>query len=80
MSPPMLEAVEPALGGRVIPAIALAAHRTDHAVLLERIPKRRAGVRAAAVGVMPQTRGRPAAEPRHGQGVRPEFCRHAGLE
>ena len=36
VDPFVLEAVEEALGGRIVPAVALAAHRTDHAVLGER--------------------------------------------
>ena len=73
-APPMhslvLEAVEPALGRRIVPAVTLAAHRASHAVVSEFVLKRRAGVLAAPVGVVQHPRHRLAAEPRHRQRIR----------
>ena len=67
MHPLVLEAVEPTLGWRVVPAIPFAAHRTGHAVFLEPVLKRMAGVLAASVGVMQQSRRWVLSEPGHGQ-------------
>ena len=52
----VLEAVEPTLGRRVTPAVVLTTHRADHAVFLEFVRKRMAGILAATVGVMHQSR------------------------
>jgi hypothetical protein len=54
MHPLVLEAVEPALRRRVIPAVPLPAHRAGHAVGLELVLKDMAGVLAAPVGVVHQ--------------------------
>src|SRR3990172_8746190 len=54
MHPLVLQAVEEALGGRVIPAVALAAHGTDHAVAGELLLEGLAGVLAAPIGVVQQ--------------------------
>ena len=39
MHPLVLQAVEEALGGRVIPAVALAAHGTDHARMVKKFKR-----------------------------------------
>ena len=46
----VLEAVEPALGRRVVPAVPFPAHRADPAVRLELVLKGMAGVWATPVG------------------------------
>ena len=51
----VLEAVEPALGRRVIPAISLAAHRARHAERLELVGKGMTGILAAAIRMMHHT-------------------------
>ena len=51
MHPLVLQAVEEAFGGRVVPSVALAAHRGRHAVLGELGGHGVAGVLAAAVAV-----------------------------
>src|SRR5512133_2415422 len=51
MHPFILQAVEEALCRRVVPAVALAAHRADHAVLLQARLKGVARILTAAVGV-----------------------------
>src|SRR5579863_5978816 len=61
--PLVLQAVEEALGGRVIPAVALAAHGTDHAVSGELVLESAACVLAASIGVVYQTRRRLAPAP-----------------
>lgn len=52
MHPLVLEAVEPALGRGVVPAVTLAAHRAGHAIFGELALERLAGVLAAPVGMM----------------------------
>ena len=80
VDPLILEAVEPALGRRVIPAVPLAAHRADHAVFLQLVLEGVAGVLAAPVGVMHQPRGRLPAEPGHGQRIGHDVRRHARFQ
>src|SRR3972149_9028112 len=50
VDPLILEAVEEAFGRRIIPAVTLAAHRADHAVLGELGLEHEAGVLAAPGG------------------------------
>jgi hypothetical protein len=76
----VLEAVEPALGRGVVPAVALAAHRTGHAVFGKLALKGMTGILAASIGVMQYARRRLSPEPRHGQRVRHDIRRHARLQ
>ena len=69
MYPLVLQAVEEALRGRVVPAIALAAHRADHPVLFQPRLKGVARILASPVGVMDQARCRLLAEPGYGQRI-----------
>ena len=78
--PLVLEAVEPALRRRVIPTIPLSTHRSGHAVFLELVLKRMAGVRAAPVGGVQQSWRRLLAKPGDGQRIRHDDRRHARLE
>ena len=80
MHPLVLEAVEPALGRGVVPAVTLAAHRAGHAVFGQLVLKRMAGVLAAPVRVMQHPRAGLASEPRHGQRIGHDVRRHARLE
>ena len=80
MHPLVLEAVEPALRRGVIPAVALAAHRADHAELGELVLKGMTGILASPVGVVHQPRRWFPAEPRHGQRIRHDVRRHAGFQ
>jgi len=52
MNPLVFQVVEETLGDRVVPAVALAAHRTLHAVCNQLVLERLAGVLAASVAVM----------------------------
>ena len=70
MHPLVLEAVEPTLRRRVIPAVPFPAHRAGHPEYLELVLKGMAGILAAPVGVMHQPRRRPLPEPSHGQRIR----------
>jgi hypothetical protein len=47
--PLVFQVVEEALGDRVVPAVALAAHRTLHAVFVQFVLERLAGVLAASI-------------------------------
>ncbi len=76
----VLEAVEPALRRCVIPAIPLSAHRAGHAVFLEFVLKRLAGVLAAPVRVVQHARRWLLAEPGHAQRVDHDVRCHARLE
>src|ERR1035437_747573 len=76
----VLETVKPAFSGGVVPAITFPAHRACHAVLLELFLKRIAGVLASTIRVMPDARGRPAAEPGHRQSIHHNIGCHAWLE
>jgi hypothetical protein len=75
----VLEAVEPALARGVVPAVALAAHRADHAVvrklLLEGMT--RTGSPEGSGGSVP---GRLAPKPTSGQRVADEIGCHALLQ
>jgi len=83
MHPLVLQAVEEALGGRVVPAVAPAAHRGGHAVLGELGGHGMAGVLAATVAVEDHPGTRLTPEPGHRQrveddvGVRPRLDRPA---
>ena len=76
----ILEAVEPALRRRIVPAIPFPTHRASHAVFLELVLKRMAGVLAAPVRMVHQTRRRAPAEPGHGQRVCHNIRRHTRLK
>ena len=76
----VFEAVKPALGRRVIPAVSLAAHRTRHAEFCQLGLIRLAGVLAAPVGVVQHTRRRSPAEPCHCQRIGRQVRRHARLK
>src|SRR5260370_783025 len=80
MKPLVLETVKPALRGGVVPAVAFPAHRAGHAIFLEFLLKRVAGVLTAPIRVMHDAWGRSAAKPGHRQRVRHDVCRHARLE
>ncbi len=56
MHPLIFEAVEPTLGWRVISTVPFSTNRAGHAVFLEFVLKRMAGVLAATVGVVHQPR------------------------
>ena len=64
-----LEAVEPAFGRGIVPAVAFATHRAGHAVGVESVLKGLAGILDATVGVMNNPWCGAAAKPGHGQGV-----------
>lgn len=66
----VLEAVEPTLGRRIVPAVTTARHRAGHAVFNELVLKVFAGVLAASVGVVQHTRRGLSPEPCHRQRVR----------
>ena len=68
-----------ALGRRIVPAVALAAHRRLHAVALERVLELAAAVLAAPVRVEDQSGCRLAPEPRHAQGIRDQAGLYVGL-
>ena len=76
----VLETVKPAFSGGVIPAIALAAHRTRHVEFLELFLKRIAGVLASSIRVMHDARPRSLAKPGHRQRIGDQIGRHAWLE
>src|SRR4029077_7754770 len=76
----VLQTVEEALGGRIVPAVTLAAHRAVHAVLTKLGLKRMTGVLTTAVRVMDQPRLRMPSEPRHGQCVDDNVSTHALLD
>jgi hypothetical protein len=78
--PLVLETVEPALGWRIIPAVAFPTHRADPTVFPELLLKDMAGVRAAAVGGVHQPRSRALPEPGQGQRIRDDVRRHARLQ
>jgi hypothetical protein len=69
--------VEEALGDFVIPAVALAAHRTLLAVFGQFVLERLAGVLTAAVAVMRLSAWRAAREPRHRQRIDHDVSGHA---
>ena len=80
MHPLILQAVEEALAWRVVPAVALAAHRTHHGVLQKPCRKGVAGILASPVRVMNQPRCGLPAEPRHGQRIDDDMRRHSRLD
>ncbi len=67
MHPLVLEAVEPTLRWRVIPAVPFSAHRAGHAMRLELVLKDMAGVLAAAIRMMHQACRRALSETGHRQ-------------
>lgn len=80
MHPLILQAVEESLRGRVVPTISLVAHRADHSVLFQPRLKGVARILVSSVGMMDQARPRLLAEPRHGQRINHDVCRHSGLD
>lgn len=72
----VLEAVEPALGRRIISAISLATHRARHAKFGQFALVSHAGVLAASVGVMQYPRCGTPAEPCHRQRIGHKVCSH----
>lgn len=80
MYPLVLEAIKPALGRCVVPAVFLATHQADHAVFLQLGMKDVAGILAASVGVVNQSSRRFSPEPRHRQRINHDICRHVRLE
>jgi len=76
----VFEATEPAFGRGVIPAVALAAHGTNHAVHLQLGLKYEAGILAALIRMMYQPSRRFATEPRHSQRIGHNVRRHARLQ
>lgn len=80
MHPLILEAIEPALGRGVVPAIPFSAHRAGHAVVGELVLEGRARVLATPVGMVQQARRRLSPEPRHGQRIGHNVRRHARFQ
>ncbi len=80
MRPLVLQAVEEALGRRIVPAVTFPAHARDHAVLGELLLASVAGVLTAPIRVMDQARPRLPAKPGHGQGIRHDVGRHPQLQ
>jgi hypothetical protein len=78
--PLVLEAIEPALGWGVVPTVALAAHRAEHAILGQLPLKGMAGVLATAIGMMDQAWGWFTAKARHAQRIDNEIGAHPWLE
>ena len=76
----VLEAVEPAFGRRVVPAVAFPTHRADPTVFPELVLKGMAGVRAPPVGVMHQAWSRALSEPGQDPCIGHDVCRHARFE
>ena len=76
----VLEAIEPALSRGVIPTIPLAAHRADHAVLFQSVLEGKTGILTAPIRVVNQPRRRFPAEPRHGQRIGHDVCRHVWFQ
>lgn len=74
--PLVFHAIEEALGGRIIPAVALAAHGTDHAISGELVLEGAAGILAAPIGVVHQARRRLTPALCHGQRLRHDVRRH----
>ncbi len=79
MDPRVFEAVAPTLGGCVIPAIPVAAHRADHAVGRQFVLNGVSGIRATPIRMMPQSPCGFPAEPRPRQRIGHNVRRHAGL-
>lgn len=67
--PLVLEGVEPALGRGIVPAIALAAHRADYAVLGQLGMEHLTRVLAPPIGMVVQPQSRLVSKPTHGQRV-----------
>ena len=76
MHPLIIEAVEEALGRRVIPTVLLAAHRAGHPECFQPCPKGVAGVPASPVGVIEQSGCWLPAEPCYGQGIDDDIGSH----
>src|ERR1044072_3623044 len=72
----IVQRVEEALRGRVVPAIALATHRAHYAIVVKLALKRLTGILAAAIGVMNQPRLRTPSQPRHTQRVDDDVGAH----
>lgn len=79
MQPLELERSEQRFAARIVPAVALSAHRTAHSPALEQVLEFLAGLLAATVAVEYQSSflGRLAPEPGHAQGVDGQLARHA---
>ena len=71
-----LQGMEKAFHRRIVPAVSLAAHRADDAVLGEPFLVSAGGILAAAVGVVHQTGQRAAALERHVQGSQRQLLGH----
>ena len=80
MVPFILETVKPAFSGGVVPAVSLSTHRAGHAEFHKLVLKRMAGILAAPIRVMQDTRGWPPAKPSHCQRVRHDVRRHTWLK
>ena len=78
--PFILQAVEEAFRGCVVPAVALAAHRASHPKLGELRPEGVAVLLAAPIRVMDQTRRRTPTEPSHRQCIEHDVSRHPGFD
>ena len=78
--PFVLQTVEETLRRCIIPAIALATHRANHAVFSKPVLKRMTRVLAAPVGVVDQPRRRLSAKPRHCQRINHDVSRHSWLD
>ena len=79
VQPAHLEVPPQAFRRRIVPAVALAAHRRLHAVALERVLELAATVLAAPVRVEDQSGRWLAPEPRHAQGIRDQAGLHVRL-
>jgi hypothetical protein len=78
--PLVLEAVEPGLRWRIVPAAAFPAHRASHAAGLELVLKVVTGVLAAPVGVVDQPQCRTLPETGHAQCIGHDIRRHTRIQ
>jgi hypothetical protein len=75
-----LQAAEEALNRGIVPAVSLATHAADHAVLFQQFLVVMAGVLAAAIGMMNQTRRWFSQVDRHYQGPDHQRLFHAPID
>lgn len=80
INPFVLQAVEEALRRRVVPAVPLATHRANHAVLGNFLLVHMAGVLASPIRVMDQAGCWSSAELAHGQRIGHDVSGHPRLD
>ena len=78
--PLTFQAIEEALGRRVVPAVTLATYRAGHAVCLQSRLIRVACILPSSLRVMNQTRRRHPAQPSHAQRIHDDVRRHPWLD